>query len=140
MHDGEPPRPGAGQDAGAQDGGAQVGGAQGGGDGAALARDWITVWQSELSGAAVDREVQETWQKLAASWAEAAQAMLRAWPRPDPDGLPPAAGGPARARPAATARPAPAAAAPDPRDAEIDRLAGRVAELERRLARLERGA
>jgi len=53
--------------------------------------------------------------------------MLRGLPR-DPPGHP---------RPADAPRPAPAAAAPDARDAEIERLARRVDELEARLARLE---
>jgi hypothetical protein len=30
-------------------------------DPATLARDWITLWQSELAATAVDREAQETW-------------------------------------------------------------------------------
>jgi len=98
----------------------------------ALARDWITLWQSELTAAAADREVQETWQTLAALWAGVAGAMLQGLPRGTAD----EAGGFPGARPFAAPRPAPAAAAPDARDAEIERLAGRVAELERRLADL----
>jgi hypothetical protein len=96
-----------------------------------LARDWITLWQSELAALATDREAQETWQTLMALWAGAAGAMLQALPRAGHDG--------AGARPTYAPRPAAAAAAPDPRDAEIERLARRVAELERRLAELERG-
>ena len=46
-----------------------------------LAQDWITLWQSELAGLAVDREAQETWQAMLALWAGAAAAMLRAMPR-----------------------------------------------------------
>jgi hypothetical protein len=138
MHDGAPPHDRPGGPAGsrssdhpsAQDGAAP--------DLQALARDWITLWQSELSAAAADREVQETWQMLASLWAGVAGSMLRGLPRGAPDGRGFAAA-PAGAGTAAPARPAPAAAAPDARDAEIDRLAGRVAELERRLAELERG-
>ena len=46
-----------------------------------LARDWITLWQSELAAVAADREVQEAWQTLLALWAGAATAMLQALPR-----------------------------------------------------------
>ena len=97
----------------------------------ALARDWITLWQSELAAAAADRELAEGWQQLAALWAGAAAATLQAWPRGAADGAPGGAGT------GVTPRPATAAAAPDPRDAEIERLARRIAELERRLAELE---
>jgi hypothetical protein len=100
-----------------------------------LARDWITLWQSELAAMAVDREAQETWQTMLALWAGAAGAMLAAAPRERPGAG--RSGGPAR--PAAAAGTAPAAAAPDPRDAEIERLARHVRELEARLADLERG-
>ena len=114
-----------------------------------LAQDWITLWQSELAGLAVDREAQETWQAMLALWAGVAAAMLRAMPRDDqaatarrrhPASRPAASTGEAhehaerRAGPVAAAGAAPVAAAPDARDAEIDRLAERVAELERRLA------
>ena len=99
-----------------------------------LARDWITLWQSELAALAVDREAVETWQSMVALWAGAAGAML--------NGVPSASGqgdrADGRAGAAAASRPAPAAAASDPRDAEIERLVGRVAELEQRLALLER--
>lgn len=98
----------------------------------ALARDWITLWQSELAAAATDREMQETWQSLAALWAGVAGAMLHGLPRGLPDG-----GGISGAGAAAPARPAPADAAPDARDAEVERLARRVGELERRLAELD---
>ena len=101
----------------------------------ALARDWITIWQSELAGLAADREAQETWQKLLALWGEAAWAVLGA-----------AAGAPPQAREhpdgsTGTAQPprtAPAAAAPDARDGEIARLGARLDALEQRLAELER--
>jgi hypothetical protein len=97
-------------------------------------RDWITIVQSELAALAADRELSETMQRMVAAWAQAAQAMVSA------------RRGTARERPAgpartdAAARPAAAAAASDARDAEIARLFGRVAELESRLAALERQA
>jgi hypothetical protein len=95
-----------------------------------LARDWVTLWQSEVAAVAVDREAQESVQALAALWANAASAFLAAMP----DGFFPPGPGGAHAAP----RAAPAAAAPDPRDAQLARLAGRIAELERRIADLER--
>jgi hypothetical protein len=95
-----------------------------------VARDWITLWQSELSALAADRELHEALQRLAAIWGRAGQAMIAAGPADGP------AGG---AGPAAPARPAAAAAAPDARDAELERLRHRVEQLERRIAELERG-
>jgi polyhydroxyalkanoate synthase len=53
-----------------------------------LARDWITLWQSELAAMAVDREAQETWHTMLGLWAGAAGAMLAAAPRERPDGRP----------------------------------------------------
>jgi hypothetical protein len=97
-----------------------------------LARDWITVWQSELAASAVDRELQEAWQRMLTLWAQAAGGLVGG-PLP---GWHDAGGSRSPAAPRATA----AAAAPDTRDAEINRLAERVAELERRLAELGRDA
>jgi hypothetical protein len=118
-----------------------------------LARDWITLWQSELTALAADQEMQENWAAMMSLWAGAAAAMVnampRAAPRPSrssgagrrdrptgPGNVPPAGRTAAAAAPGAPA----AAAAPDPRDAEIQRLGGRVAELESRLAQLEQGS
>src|SRR5450759_3458465 len=99
-----------------------------------LARDWIALWQSEFSALALDREAHETWRTLLGLWARTADAMPRAPVRPDGGPHDRPGSGPDAAAGAATV-----AAAPDPRDAEIDRLARRVDELERRLAGLERG-
>ena len=49
-----------------------------------LARDWITLWQSELAALAADREAQESWQAMMSLWAGAAAAMLNAMPRAAP--------------------------------------------------------
>lgn len=96
-----------------------------------LAQDWITLWQSELSAMAADPEIRESWQTIMALWAGTMSAMLRGLP--SDRGYDGARG---RAGPADASRPAPAAAAPDARDAEIDRLARHVAALEQRLAEL----
>jgi pimeloyl-ACP methyl ester carboxylesterase len=87
----------------------------------ALARDWITLWQTELAALALDREAQEAWRVLLSLWPAAAAAFLRA----PPD------------EPAAAPRPAPAAVPPDAGAAEVEHLRERLAELERRLAGLE---
>jgi len=101
-----------------------------------LAQDWITLWQSELSALAADPELREAWQTMMALWAGTMTAAVRAMPRaPAPHDSTARSPGPAE-----TPRAAPAAAAPDARDAEIERLARHVAALERRLAELERGS
>ena len=97
----------------------------------ALARDWITIWQSEFSALATDREMQEGWVRLIELWAQAATTAAALLP-----GALPHDSTDRRAGPAAPAGPAAALAAPDARDATIQRLADRVAELERRLAGL----
>jgi len=43
---------------------------------AALVADWITIWQSEWAAIAVDQEVPEASQRLAALWAGQAQAAV----------------------------------------------------------------
>ena len=95
----------------------------------AEARDWITIWQSEMTALATDREMTDAWVRLVRLWAETAERAVRLMPTGTP-------GEPAH-RPAGPAAPtgAPAfVAASDARDATIQRLAERVAELERRLA------
>jgi hypothetical protein len=112
----------------------------GGDDLQGLARDWIALWQSELAALAVDREGHEAWQTLLAMWAGQATAVFATIPRSSADDAArdrrtaPGDG----ARPPASPRPAATAPAPDARDVEIERLRERVAELERRLAALER--
>jgi len=98
-----------------------------------VARDWITIWQSEMKAAATDRELLEGFRTLVDQWAQAAQAAASLLP-----GAHDAARGCAGAGAAAGA--AAAAAAPDARDAAIERLAERVAELERLVARLSPGS
>lgn len=97
-----------------------------------LAKDWIGLWQSELAALMTDREAQENWQAMLALWSGAASTMFRPMPNAEADG--------ARRQPQSPGpkRPAAPAAAPDVRDAEIDRLSRCIAELERRLADVER--
>ncbi|MFO1024870.1 MAG: hypothetical protein U1E70_06800 [Acetobacteraceae bacterium] len=107
-----------------------------------LAQDWITLWESEVTALAADPEMREAWQAAAAIWAGAMTAALQAMPRgstsspaaPRDERSPRGAGSPE------TPRAAPAAAAPDPRDAEIERLARHIDALERRLADVERSS
>jgi hypothetical protein len=105
-----------------------------------LAQDWITLWQSELTAMAQDREAQETWQAMLALLA----GMAGAWLSGMPAGHGETRGNDERAGKRAGAEPAPrpeaAPAAPGPRDAEIERLARHVAALEARLAELEHGS
>jgi hypothetical protein len=96
----------------------------------AMARDWITIWHSELSAMATDRELQESWVRLVKLWADAAERATRLRPpSPLPNDEPSG-----RTGSAAQARAASTMAPPDDRDAAIRHLAERVAELERRLA------
>ena len=110
-----------------------------------LAEDWITLWQSEIAGLAADPELIEAWSAFAAlgaAWARAMAAMPSAMARGAHDSA------------FAPPRPAPPAAAPEPPraprhggdgeprpapDGERERMAARLAELEQRLADLERG-
>ncbi|MBO0712414.1 MAG: hypothetical protein J2P47_14180 [Acetobacteraceae bacterium] len=104
-----------------------------GADLASLARDWITLWQSELAALATDREAHETLVALLGLWVDASGALAGTHPR-GPDGQDRRTGS------ALPAWPPSAAAAPDARDAQIASLSRRVALLEQRLAELERHA
>lgn len=109
-----------------------------------LARDWITLWQSEIAALAHDREAAETVSHLAAIWAGLAASWLRAVPPAYPSpSYPPPAHEPHAAAPSVAPGPASAAAAPDAGVAEIRDLLGELAKrlggIERRLASLERG-
>lgn len=109
-----------------------------------LARDWITLWQSEIAALAHDREAAETVSRLAALWAGLASSWLRAAPPSyPPPPYPPSSHEPHAAAPAAAPGAAAAAAAPDAGVAQIGELLGELAErlggIERRLASLERG-
>ncbi len=97
-----------------------------------MARDWITIWQSELNAAALDRELIEGYMRLVDQWAQAAQAAAKLLP--GPAAADDAADG--RTRTGAQARPTATSDAPDARDVAIRELASRVAELERILAEL----
>ena len=87
--------------------------------GAVDPQDWITIWQSELSALAVDREAHEGLVALSQAWASLAH---------DRDDGP--AGRAGADAPPGTAAPG---AASGPGD-EIDRLRRRIAELERAAA------
>jgi len=102
------------------------------------ARDLITLWQSELSALAVDREIQEGFQRGLSLWGVMAQNFAQLLPGAAHAPKSGSAGSPfdeahRRPGPAAPPRTAPAAAPSDPRDQELARLAERIAELERRL-------
>jgi hypothetical protein len=107
-----------------------------------LAEDWITLWQSELTAMAADPEMRESWQTIMTLWAGTMSAMLRGPLGHTAPRAPHAERHDRTGRqtgPHDAPRAAPAVAASDARDAEIERLARHVATLERRLADLERG-
>ncbi len=102
------------------------------------ALDWAEIWQSEWRAMAADRELAEAAVTFAARWGEglAAAAALATLFTPARDGSAGRAGpGPAAGAPPAMA-PFDDGAATRQRlaEARIAELAGRVAELERRLA------
>ena len=45
-------------------------------DDAALLEDWITIWQSELAGLVLDRELQDAMLRLVDEWAAQARAAI----------------------------------------------------------------
>ncbi len=45
---------------------------------AAFLRDWVALWQSELTALATDREVSEAWMRLLDLWSGFASTMLPA--------------------------------------------------------------
>ena len=126
-------------------------------------QDWTTLWREELQAQAGDPEgmspamlagvlprmpnppaasgamspdmaaVIDTWRAAVVVWAQATGAQATG---AQAVGVPPTAMAAPREPPATPRSPA-AAAAPDPRDAEIERLARRVDALEARLAKLE---
>jgi hypothetical protein len=81
-----------------------------------------------LSAMASDRELQDAWVGLVATWSNAAELMTRLLPAGRHDTTS------GRAGAASPAGSAPPVAPSDDRDAAIQRLADRVADLERRLA------
>jgi len=94
-----------------------------------LAEDWLALWQDELTAVMRDPETMRGWQALLGVWARMAASMMR---------VDPAAPGPAGSQADDPPRTAPVAAAPDPRDAEVERLRGQLLQLESRVAELER--
>jgi hypothetical protein len=106
-------------------------------DPAALMRDWITIWQSEMSAAATDPDLVHAWTRLLEIWAATARGATLLIPPMPPAGAAARDTAPGGARPAPPAGSAAADAAPDARDAALERLARRVEELERRLAGLD---
>jgi len=107
-----------------------------------LAEDWIALWESELAALAADPEVAEGAARAVSLWAglwRAQMAAVAEFAR----GFSARAPGEHAPRPDAPPRPAAGGAAPDagrePRGDGGDDLARRLAELERRLAEVERG-
>jgi hypothetical protein len=100
----------------------------------AVATDWLTIWQSELSATITDGEIHDSMMRLVAAWADTAARMIRLMP-PGPHEIPARPPGPA-----APARPTATVAASDDRDAALRELADRVAQLERRLHERDAGS
>ena len=105
-----------------------------------LAQDWVTLWQSEMTALARDREAQEQWAMLVGFWANLAgqtiaarAALIRTHDQPAPRST----------RTHDPARPATAAAAshsggqPGADQPSLAQLHRRIADLEQRLAALD---
>ena len=92
-----------------------------------LAKDFVAVWQSELTAMAADRELRESWVAMLNLWAQAANAAATLLAHDN------ASRGSGHAQPP---RAAPAAAASGVGVDEVERLSRRVVELEQRLAEL----
>ena len=90
-----------------------------------LAKDFVAVWQSELTAMVADRELRECWATMLNLWAQAAGAAAALMAHEC---------SPRSASTAEPARAAPIAAASGPGLDEVERLSRRVAELEQRLA------
>ncbi len=103
---------------------------------AAFLRDWVALWQSELTALATDREVSEAWTRLLDLWSGFASTMLPASQvMTDHDNNEPSA--PTKIH-GSTRSPSGAPASGSRGDA-IKRLERRVTQLEKRLAAVERG-
>ena len=101
----------------------------------AFARDWLALWESELSAIGADPTMREMWRCTAVLWSNIVAGIFRSatsggnhfktedYPHPD--------------RAANTPRATPAPASSDARDDTLERLTRHVASLERRLAGLE---
>lgn len=107
-----------------------------------LARDWITLWQSELAALASDTEAVEAWTRLLSLWAGAAAAGLRMAPRADAVHDPYAARSAPPPRAAAAGAPSDAGGVAGDGgrgDAVLARILDRLDAIERRIAALEVG-
>jgi len=96
-----------------------------------LAEDWLSLWRSELTAMAADRELRETTKALLTLWANTAITSLGAIRTAHDSAL-------RNPVPTQPPRPAPDSAAPLPGLDAFDQLNRRIAELEQRLAAFER--
>lgn len=92
-----------------------------------LAKNLLTIWQSELTAMATDRELQEHWVTMVGLWAQTANAAITAFSHESAPGSP---------IPPQPPRASPSHAASGDRLDEINELTSRVRDLERRLAEL----